>query len=491
MRLRLILIIVGLSCALSAMAQEHIEKRYSLFFRANESRIDQAYMDNGHTIQTMIDDIKTTLDVVGNIPDSLLIYASTSPEGSLQLNERLAIQRAENTKTLLTELFPQFDPANIKVESRINDWSGLILTLRRDSVIKHKEALLKVLTDSRIQDKTAALRAIPQAYAEIRDGIFNTMRTATITISVIGKKDEFTVEPELIITSDNSMNFPSGGGKGRISFSKNVENDVIPAVSSGSDWIKNLIPADDGVDFEVAPNTATEPRTAPVTLEYFGKTYEFEVSQAAAEPVVEVIPETIEEPATDVPEEAPVQKKERKFYMAAKTNMLYDLALIPNIGAEFYLGKNFSIAGNWMYSWWKSDKKHWYWRTFGGDLAVRYWLGKAAKEKPLTGHHLGLYGQLLTYDVEFGKKGILADDFNWTAGLEYGYSLPIASRLNIDFTLGVGYHWGIFEEYLPIDGHYAWQATKKRQYVGPTKLEVSLVWLIGKDNINKGKGGKR
>ena len=125
-------------------------------------------------------------------------------------------------------------------------------------------------------------------------------------------------------------------------------------------------------------------------------------------------------------------------------------------------------------------------------------MGKAAKEKPLTGHHLGLYGQMITYDVEVGGRGYIADSgfgkdkeanpnlgWNWTAGLEYGYSLPIARRLNIDFTLGVGYHWGYFMEYLPIDGHYVWQATKRRQYIGPTKLEVSLVWLIGCDNFNK------
>ena len=72
--------------------------------------------------------------------------------------------------------------------------------------------------------------------------------------------------------------------------------------------------------------------------------------------------------------------------------------------------------------------------------------------------------------------------------MEYGYSLPIAKRLNIDFNLGVGYLGGEFKEYLPIDGHYVWQATKYRHWVGPTKLEVSLTWLLGRGNINEGKG---
>ena len=125
--------------------------------------------------------------------------------------------------------------------------------------------------------------------------------------------------------------------------------------------------------------------------------------------------------------------------------------------------------------------------------------GKAAKEKPMTGHHLGLYASLFTYDFEVGGKGqiggvpggTLWDEMNYMGGLEYGYSLPIARRFNIDFTLGVGYIGGKYYEYTPIDGHYVWQATKRRHFFGPTKLEVSLVWLIGYGNYNSKKGGRR
>lgn len=209
----------------------------------------------------------------------------------------------------------------------------------------------------------------------------------------------------------------------------------------------------------------TEPE--PITQEYEQK-----------EPIV---PEfVIEEP-----------KEKSPFYMGLKTNLLYNILAIPNLGAEFYLGSNFSVAANWHYAWWKNDKKYDYWRTYGGDLAVRYWLGKKAHEKSLTGHHVGLYGQMITYDFELGGKGVLADRWSWATGLEYGYSLPVAKRLNLDFTIGLGYHWGEFKEYLPIDGHYVWQATKNRNYWGPTKAEISLVWLIGRGNYNQRKGGNK
>ena len=74
-------------------------------------------------------------------------------------------------------------------------------------------------------------------------------------------------------------------------------------------------------------------------------------------------------------------------------------------------------------------------------------------------------------------------------GIEYGYSLPIARRLNIDFTIGIGYMGGKYIKYIPDKGRYLWQSTHKLNWFGPTKAEVSLVWLIGNGNYNSPKKG--
>jgi hypothetical protein len=234
-------------------------------------------------------------------------------------------------------------------------------------------------------------------------------------------------------------------------------------------------------------------RYAAVRTEVWYATDTITAPAPAPEPVIE--PEPTPEPEIEPAAQEPLAEEKpacaRPFYMSISTNALYDLALIPNIGVEFYLGKNWSIDANWHYAWWKSDARYHYWRTYGGDIALRRWFGKKAAQKPLTGHHAGVYGQLLTYDFELGGRGYLADRWSYAAGIEYGYSLPIARRLNLDFNLGLGYHWGEYKEYLPIDGHYVWQATKNRKYFGPTKAEISLIWLIGRDNYNSKKGGNR
>ena len=312
-------------------------------------------------------------------------------------------------------------------------------------------------------------------------------RTTDIVLSIYGQTFKVTViqagrEPHLDITSPSPITFPAEGGNGKITFKHNTIEKSTPAVKSQAKWLKLAEPTTDSVAFSVAPNKVNEPRTTNVSVECYGKQYDVVVNQEAA--------------------------AKKPFYMSLKNNMLYDLATIPNLGVEFYLGKNFSIVGNWGYAWWGGTYRDFYWRYYGGDLAVRWWFGKAAKIKPLQGHHVGLYGQLMTYDFEFGKGGIMggapggnifAKDANGypamqsSIGVEYGYSLPIARRLNIDFTIGVGYHSGVFHMYEPIDGHYVWKKSSRRRFFGPTKLEVSLVWQLGRGNYNedKKKGGKR
>ena len=108
-----------------------------------------------------------------------------------------------------------------------------------------------------------------------------------------------------------------------------------------------------------------------------------------------------------------------------------------------------------MYSWWNKPRGNFFWRTYGGDVEIRRWVGRAAHENPLTGHHVGLYGQMTTYDFAVSRNGSLADRWSWGAGISYGYSHPVGRRLNLDFTIGVGYFGGKYKKYKLASGKTA------------------------------------
>lgn len=205
------------------------------------------------------------------------------------------------------------------------------------------------------------------------------------------------------------------------------------------------------------------------------------VSQSPSSPPFPAIPSQVP-PGQEPP---PVAS-----YFALKSNLLYDALLVPNLSLEASIGSGWTLGAGGMLAWWSKDAKHRYWRIYGGDLEIRKYFGTLSKSKPLQGHHLGIYGDFLTYDFEFGAKGYQSKA-TYAAGIKYGYSHPIANRLNLDFALGIGYLHSNYKTYVPKDGCYVYQETKKRKWLGPTQAEISLVWLLGKGNTNKKKGGKK
>lgn len=175
--------------------------------------------------------------------------------------------------------------------------------------------------------------------------------------------------------------------------------------------------------------------------------------------------------------------------------MLHDAALIPDLSIEFPIGRDWSVSAGWAYAWWSRNRKHDYWRYSGGNAAVRSWFGKTHLERGrLSGHHIGITGSVFTFDFEAGGRGYLGgypggkltDQACWSAGVEYGYSLPITEHLNIDFSAAAGYIGGKYWKYRPKDGCYVTDGESALRFVGPVSAEITLVWILG----NR-KGGRR
>lgn len=165
----------------------------------------------------------------------------------------------------------------------------------------------------------------------------------------------------------------------------------------------------------------------------------------------------------------------KKIHAALSTNLLYDAVSLGNIGLDVYLGNHISVGANWMYTWWKDDDHNWYWRGYGGDVHGDYWFDK---ENLWHGHHLGVYAQMLTFDVEFKGTGYQGPKWLYGGGVQYGYAIGIGKRLTLDLGLNVGYLGGKYYEYIPssIRDKYLYQETHHLNWIGPTAAKVSLVW---------------
>ena len=198
------------------------------------------------------------------------------------------------------------------------------------------------------------------------------------------------------------------------------------------------------------------------------------------------------------PEQPTTASNKRPVFVALKTNLIYDAALLPNLSAEVYLGKKWSLAVEGNLSWWTFDKpiqNQWVHRIQAGGAELRYWV---KSPYPLNGHAIGIYSLLGNYDVRMFTKnedtpGYLSPK-SWSAGLSYGYSMPIAHRFNLEFGVAFGYVGGTYYKYDYCMRHEQWEKGThdnemvfKSNYFGPTRVGISLVWLLGTGNNAKDK----
>ena len=168
------------------------------------------------------------------------------------------------------------------------------------------------------------------------------------------------------------------------------------------------------------------------------------------------------------------------------TNLLYDAALVPNVGVEYAFGQRWSAKVNAMYAWWSNDSRHRYWRVAGATVEMRRLFGTNVEAFELRGHHMGAYLGAYRYDFELGGTGNMAD-FNYGIGVSYGYSMPIARKLSLDLGVSVGYIGGKYTKYDYEYECYMWKADMRRNYFGVTRAEASLVWHI---ELGRKGGGK-
>ena len=178
------------------------------------------------------------------------------------------------------------------------------------------------------------------------------------------------------------------------------------------------------------------------------------------------------------------REEESPATVQLRTNGLYDLAACPNLGLEIQTDLGLAFQFDYIGAWWYSDNKHRYWQNYGFQSELRYYLSSKSNNMPYNGHHVGVYGQMATYDFEFGGTGYQCNtlDKSWGIGVAYGYRKPLNRHFSLDFTLGLGYFESKYTQYIPYADWYLPTHYKKLTWIGPTRLEVSLVWNINNKN---------
>ena len=227
------------------------------------------------------------------------------------------------------------------------------------------------------------------------------------------------------------------------------------------------------------------------------------------QPIQEFVADTMPDIRVEMPtlpelEPLPVTEvsRQKKTILALKTNLLYDALSLVNYSIEVPITERFSALWYHQFPWWtwgQADNQYCIrFLSIGGE--GRWWfkpmprpqMGKSVQRDRLMGHFVGLYAESGKWDFEWGRD-ICHQGEHWSVGLSYGYSMPLGRRLNMEFSLSLGYASIAYRGYTPSENYeILWRDPAKQgrwHYFGPTKVQVSLVYPILL--ATKKKGGKR
>lgn len=395
-------------------------------FPQNRTEINPDYLANRTELQRIshsVDSLRRQKDI---IMKHLSLKGYASPEGSYTNNAMLANGRVHSLKRYLVDALG-LDPDIISVDYEAEDWQGLRRYVDA-SAHPMREALLAVIDSD--QDPDRKLRTIqmrfPRTYRFLLDSVFTHLRHTDYRVDYVKAWEE--KEQKTVSTVTDSL----------------------VAGYSAVPWM------------------------------------------------------------TQGPMPSPTGRRIKRYkpILAVKTNLLFDAALCPNVELEMPLARRgaasrWSIMGEWWFPWWRLDHNpagdvNRYLRSdqrptrksyelLTGSLELRYWLApRCGGTRPwLTGTFVGFYAAGGKYDFEWDSQGSQGEFVS--AGLSVGHSWAIARHWNLELSAAAGYIYTPYRYYEAEfdDTHLIYRYTSSKHLFLPTKLKLSIVYILGK------KGGRR
>jgi hypothetical protein len=161
--------------------------------------------------------------------------------------------------------------------------------------------------------------------------------------------------------------------------------------------------------------------------------------------------------------------------IGVKSNILYDISTTINLGLEISMAPQWTIDLPVNYNPW----------TFGDTKKLKHWLIQPEIRywmcEKFSGHFWGLHAHIGAYNIggisQLGLKDFRYEGNIYGGGISYGYHWVLNPHWSLEATLGLGYAYLSHAQY-PCEKCATKIADLARNYFGPTKAGISLIYLI-------------
>ena len=398
----------------------------AIHFPVNQSRLLKDFSGNARSLMTL-DRMLNDIDFYSDI-DSIIIDGYASPEGSILLNSRLSYERALTVKEYIAQNYPHIGSNKIVANGRLVDMQAISNIINNDMSVPYQQWAKEAMATQGVSDmeRLAHLKGIGNGAViqHITQYYAASLRNATGIMFYRASDRVITITEEIVII------------------------DTV------------LIKGDERVDTVFVNNPADT-----VFIEKSADTVFVNTDNG--------------------------NERIKKPLFALKTNLLYDLASAVNVELEIPIGDHWSLLGEYVFPWWLIEDKQYALQVINANLETRYWFGNRDDRPKLTGWFAGLYAGGGYYDIEWGSKGYQGE-FYVSTGLTAGFAhrLGKSNSLRMEYSLGAGYFKTQYSEYNPVFGnddqwHLMHRLSGNYSWIGPTRLKMSLVWLLHYSSYNK------
>lgn len=185
-KLRYILLLLFVAILSSSQAQSW-QDSLIVYFRQGSSSYELSYKGNEARMVEFIKHIKDVQNKTGHSIVGVRFHSNTSPEGTLQINERLGKQRAENVvKRLLKDV--TFPDSIVLVDPKSSKWDDLHTYMHDHKDIKYWDELHNIIIDNTLTDtqKEVQVRRLRGGvvWYYLLNKVFPDMRNAVVHVVV-------------------------------------------------------------------------------------------------------------------------------------------------------------------------------------------------------------------------------------------------------------------------------------------------------------------
>ena len=155
---------------------------------------------------------------------------------------------------------------------------------------------------------------------------------------------------------------------------------------------------------------------------------------------------------------------------------------MPNLEAEFYFAKRWSVGVSGLYANWdyKGGKQFWGYTAY--SIEPRIWF----KGNGLfRGVYMGLYGQIGDFNKQVDRvdEETTLTNFTgdyWSAGLSVGYMLPLSRHWCLELSVRGGYRSATYDRYDRELPNYYWASSGEKNEFALTGIRFNVVYRIGR-----------